>query len=640
MRTLFDPVPFGPLTLRNRIVFPPLTTSYEERGFVTPRAKQFYATLARGGAAMIVIGDVTIQPSFAQTPYLYDDGFIPGLRELTDAIHREGALAAAQIFCQEYDVAEAGRLLQTKGRGAAAEYVHHAMETYCNEVSIADIAAIQDRFAATAVRARQAGFDVIQVHGDRLIGMFSSPILNKRTDHYGGDLENRARFAREVVRRVRAAVPDMAIDYKLAIIRTDPPMGRGGPTLPEARQMAPWLVEDGAQGFHVCLANHGSLAETTPAMGTQPFGCFLDLAAGIRQVVSVPVTGVGRIVSPALARRAVEDGIVDLVGIGRGLVADPEWPRKVQAGRDHDVRQCIMCNYCTDSIMKRQPLACAINATIGSAEPVEVTPAPAPRRVFVVGAGPGGLEAARIAAERGHHVTLFDARDSLGGQLRLCSTPSFKTEINNVTDFLTRQVDALGVNIRLGTTVTADFISGETPDAIVVATGSTPTWPRVPGHDLPHVVTAWAALDGTPVGARVAVIGGGSVGIESALFLAERGAQVTIVEMLPAIGEGESATIKPFLHRLMEKYRVRAMPGHLLVSIHPGHIVVADERRDEHALPCDTVVMATGVKPDDSLARELQSRGIAFTAVGDCTGTDGGTIAHAIHGGFRAGNGV
>lgn len=637
MRTLFDSVRLGQVILRNRIVFPPLTTAYEERGFVTPRSRLFYTTLARGGAAMIVLGDVAIQPSFAQTPYLFDDGFIPGLREFTDAIHHEGAIVAAQIFCQEYDVQEAGRLLQTKGRGAAAEYVHHAMETYCNDISHTDIAAIQDRFATTAVRAREAGFDVIQVHGDRLIGMFSSPVLNTRTDEYGGSLENRARFAREVVRRVRAAVPELAIDYKLAIIRTDPPMGRGGPTLPEAQRLAPWLVEDGVDGFHVCLANHGALADTTPAMGTQPFGCFLDLATGIKQVVDVPVTGVGRIVSPALARKAVQDGIVDLVAIGRGLVADPEWPRKVQAGRDEDVRMCIMCNYCTDSIMKRSPLSCAINAGIGTAEPVVVTAARQPRRVFVIGAGPAGLEAARVAASRGHRVTVFDAHERPGGQLRLCSVPSFKTEIDHLTEYLTGQIRALGVEERLGTTVTADLLASDAPDAVILATGSRPTWPRVPGHDLPHVVSAWVALEGAPVGARVAVIGGGSVGVETALFLAERGAQVTIVEMLPAIGEGESVTIKPFLHRLMAKHHVRSLAGHTLLSIHADHVVVADERQQAHPVPCETVVMATGVAPENGLARELERLGMPFTAVGDCAARDGGTIAHAIHGGFKAG---
>ncbi|MFO7693976.1 MAG: FAD-dependent oxidoreductase [Vicinamibacterales bacterium] len=639
---LFQPIALGPVFLRNRIVFPPMTTGYEEKGMVTPRSRTFYRTIARGGAGLVIIGDVSIQPSFAPTPFAHDDAFVPGLRELADDVHAGGAKIAAQLFHQEYDTAEIGRVMQAEGREAARKRLHRDMDDYCNQLTAVDIAAILERFRRAAVRVREAGFDLIQVHGDRLAGMFTSGLLNKRTDEYGGPLRNRARFAIEVVRAIRDAVPDVPIEYKLSIIRTDPPMGRAGPTLDEAQVLAGWLEEAGVAGFHVALANHGSIGDTIPAMGTQPYGCFVDLAEAIKRVAHVPVTAVGRILEPDFAEGLLESGKADLVGIGRGLIAEPGWPRGVERGETGDLRLCIMCNHCASSLMSNQPLRCAINATVGESEPVTMASASVPRRVLVIGGGPAGMEAAHIAAERGHRVTLVERQERLGGQLPLCSAPPYKHEISRLTQYLTAQVARRDVEVRLGAAAPVERLLDEIrPDAVIVATGVSPSRLPVPGADRAIVVTAWDVMAGSAdVGPRAAIVGGGSVGVETALLLAPRGIEVTVLEMLDTIAAGESPTILPFIHAQLKRYGVRVLTGHRLVSVEADGLRVTGPDGATIAIECDTVVMATGTRRNPTFAGEISARGLECHVVGDCAEGGPGTLAGAIHDGFRAGMSV
>jgi NADPH-dependent 2,4-dienoyl-CoA reductase/sulfur reductase-like enzyme len=513
------------------------------------------------------------------------------------------------------------------------------MDDYCNRLTLDEIAAIRERFRGAALRVREAGFDLIELHGDRLVGMFTSRLLNRRTDAYGGSLKNRARFALEVVQTIREAVPDLPIEYKLSIIRTDPPMGKAGPTLEEAQILAGWLEEAGVVGFHVALANHGAIGDTIPAMGTQPYGCFVDLAEVIKRVAHVPVTAVGRILDPDFAESIIALGKADLVGIGRGLIAAPEWPREVERGQADDLRLCIMCNHCASSLMASQPLRCAINATIGETEPVTIALAAAPRRVLVIGGGPAGMEAAHIAARRGHQVTLVEREPRLGGQLPLCSAPPFKHEISRLTQYLSTQVARQGVEVRVGADTPVEALLDELrPDAVIVATGVSPVTLPVPGMDRANVASAWSVLaDAVPVGRRAVVVGGGSVGVETALFLAPRGIEVTIVEILEKIAGGESPTILPFIHAQLEHHRVRVLTQHRVLSVEPEGLRVAAPDGTTLSIECDTVVIAAGTRRNPTFAQEIQARGIECHIVGDCSAKSPGTLAGAIHEGFWAG---
>lgn len=645
MQRLLEPITIGTLALRNRIVFAPVTTGYEQQGRVTPRSRRFYRNIARGGAGLIVIGDLSIQPSFTPTPCVHDDSFIAGLRELVDDVHAEGACIAAQLFHQEYDAAAIGRIARAQGRAAAMQRLHHDMEHYCGQLGSDDIAVVIERFRSAARRVRAAGFDMIQLHGDRLLGMFTSGILNRRTDEYGGPLRNRARFALEVLRAIREVAPELPVEYKLPVIRTDPPLGKGGPTLEEAQAMVPWLEEAGAASLHVALANHAGIGDTIPAMGTQPFGCFVDLAEAIKRVARVPVTAVGRIVEHDFAEELVRSGKADLVGVCRGLIAEPDWLRGVRqatAAVREDLRPCIMCNHCAGSLMSGQPMRCAINAEIGEETAVVPVPVARPRRILVLGGGPAGMEAAHTAARRGHRVTLLEQRHELGGQLALCATPAHKREMGKLAQFLIRQVHKQGVDVRLGATQGIAAALDEHPaDAVIVATGSSPALPAVPGMQRPEVMSAWEAMAAAAPNDRVVVIiGGGSVGVETAMHLAAHGSRITLVEMSDTIATGESPTVLPFIHRELARHGVRVLKQHRLVAIDDAGVHLATPEGSALCIPGEQVVMAVGTRRNARFDDELQARGLECHVVGDCGDDSAGTIAAAIREGHRAGMAV
>jgi NADPH-dependent 2,4-dienoyl-CoA reductase/sulfur reductase-like enzyme len=311
----------------------------------------------------------------------------------------------------------------------------------------------------------------------------------------------------------------------------------------------------------------------------------------------------------------------------------------VERGQVDDLRLCIMCNHCASSLMASQPLRCAINATIGEADSVSIAPAAALRRVLVIGGGPAGMEAAHIAARRGHHVTLVEREPRLGGQLPLCSAPPFKHEISRLTQYLSTQVARQGVEVRVGADTPVEALLDELrPDAVIVATGVSPVTLPVPGMDRANVASAWSVLaDAVPVGRRAVVVGGGSVGVETALFLAPRGIEVTIVEILEKIAGGESPTILPFIHAQLERYRVRVLTQHRVLSVDAEGLRVATPDGTTLSIECDTVVIAAGTRRNPTFAEAITARGIECHVVGDCSDSSTGTLAGAIHEGFWAG---
>ena len=631
---ILQPIEVGGQTFKNRIMFPPLTTGYEKNGMISEQDMGFYTRLAKGGVGYIVLGDVAPINSFSPTPKLFDDSQIPAFKALADSVHAYGTKLGVQLFHPEYDVDAINSLFMQKKFDEMRQRLHHDMMFFTDEVSEEMLMAIIDKMCACAVRAQKAGVDVIQIHGDRLNGCLCSTRMNHRTDKFGGSLENRVRFARMLTRAIRKAVPGMVIDYKLSIVT--PQRGKGGIDEADAVQFAQWLVEDGVDMFHVAQANHtGNMADTIPPMGVQPYGFFVKIAGDIKKAVNVPVSAVGRIVDADMAARVIESGMADMVAVGRPLLADPDWGTKIAAGKACDIRRCISCNKgCTDAIQNRQFLSCVLNAENGYENTRSIQPAAQKKKIAVLGGGPAGLEAARVAALRGHDVTLFEKTTSLGGQLNIACVPPRKEEMRRAAQDLIHAVCNAGVHLCMGQTRTAEQLKDAGFEIVINAVGAHSAAPRIPGIDSVNVADAWKVLAGEQqVYGTVAVIGGGMVGCETAEYLAARGCKVSVIEMMDKIAAGESVTILPTLLENYKTYGVEQYPSHKVKEFRMDAVVCENKDSAEVTIPCDYIVLAMGARSNEFDAAALEAAGIPVYSIGDAAGK-AADISNAIRTGY------
>lgn len=631
---ILQPIEVGGQTFKNRIMFPPLTTGYEKNGMISEQDMGFYTRLAKGGVGYIVLGDVAPINSFSPTPKLFDDSQIPAFKALADSVHAYGTKLGVQLFHPEYDVDAINSLFMQKKFDEMRQRLHHDMMFFTDEVSEEMLMAIIDKMCACAVRAQKAGVDVIQIHGDRLNGCLCSTRMNHRTDKFGGSLENRVRFARMLTRAIRKAVPDMVIDYKLSIVT--PQRGKGGIDEADAVQFAQWLVEDGVDMFHVAQANHtGNMADTIPPMGVQPYGFFVKIAGDIKKAVNVPVSAVGRIVDAEMAERVIESGMADMVAVGRPLLADPDWGTKIAAGKACDIRRCISCNKgCTDAIQNRQFLSCVLNAENGYENTRSIQPAAQKKKIAVLGGGPAGLEAARVAALRGHDVTLFEKTTTLGGQLNIACVPPRKEEMRRAAQDLIHAVCNAGVHLCMGQTRTAEQLKDAGFEAVINAVGAHSAAPRIPGIDSVNVADAWKVLAGEQqVYGTVAVIGGGMVGCETAEYLAARGCKVSVIEMMDKIAAGESTTILPTLLENYKTYGVEQYPSHKVKEFRMDAVVCENKDGAEVTIPCDYIVLAMGARSNEFDADALEAASIPVYSIGDAAGK-AADISNAIRTGY------
>lgn len=631
---ILQPIEVGGQTFKNRIMFPPLTTGYEKNGMISEQDMGFYTRLAKGGVGYIVMGDVAPINSFSPTPKLFDDSQIPAFKALADSVHAYGTKLGVQLFHPEYDVDAINSLFMQKKFDEMRQRLHHDMMFFTDEVSEEMLMAIIDKMCACAVRAQKAGVDVIQIHGDRLNGCLCSTRMNHRTDKFGGSLENRVRFARMLTRAIRKAVPDMVIDYKLSIVT--PQRGKGGIDEADAVQFAQWLVEDGVDMFHVAQANHtGNMADTIPPMGVQPYGFFVKIAGDIKKAVNVPVSAVGRIVDAEMAARVIESGMADMVAMGRPLLADPDWGTKIAAGKACDIRRCISCNKgCTDAIQNRQFLSCVLNAENGYENTRSIQPAAQKKKIAVLGGGPAGLEAARVAALRGHDVTLFEKTTTLGGQLNIACVPPRKEEMRRAAQDLIHAVCNAGVHLCMGQTRTAEQLKDAGFEAVINAVGAHSAAPRIPGIDSVNVADAWKVLAGEQqVYGTVAVIGGGMVGCETAEYLAARGCKVSVIEMMDKIAAGESTTILPTLLENYKTYGVEQYPSHKVKEFRMDAVVCENKDGAEVTIPCDYIVLAMGARSNEFDAAALEAASIPVYSIGDAA-DKAADISNAIRTGY------
>ncbi|MBN1615426.1 MAG: FAD-dependent oxidoreductase [Deltaproteobacteria bacterium] len=626
---LFSPISLGNLTIRNRIVMPPMHTGFAGTdGSVTERISDYYEARARGGAGLIIVEAATPNGKRKYVPRalgLFDDSLIPGWRTLAGKIHAQGAKLATQLFDPGPAAPSFLSGLQPVGPSPVAD---RSLRELPRELGIDEIEDVVADFISAARRAREAGLDAIEIHAAHnyaLVGSFLSSYYNKRTDAYGGSLESRAKLLLDIVRGIRSEFGD---DFPIIVRISGDDRSPGGRSLGETQILAPLIAEAGAQALEI---SGGIVPElfwaVVPPAGT-PLAFNADFAEAIRKVAGIPVICVGRINTPGIAEFVLQSGKADMVSMGRALMADPEMPLKAQAGNMEDIAPCIACNQgCLVNPFGEKASSCCMNPSMGREKDAELLPAEKPRRILVVGGGPAGLEAARTAASRGHRVVLFEKDRKLGGQIGLAGVPPFKQEIVQSIKYLSRQAEKAGVEVRLGEKAGTETAEALQADVVIVAAGAVPKVAAdIPGITNERVVTAWDVLAGKgALNAReVVIIGGGDIGCEVADFLAEPGdnltvprISVTILEMMRRVAREMPLQSR---HLLMERLRrkgVRIITSAKVREIGDEGVIFVRNGIEETTGKADCIVLAMGSESVDGLSQAFRDAGKEVHVIGD-----------------------
>jgi 2,4-dienoyl-CoA reductase-like NADH-dependent reductase (Old Yellow Enzyme family)/NADPH-dependent 2,4-dienoyl-CoA reductase/sulfur reductase-like enzyme len=590
-KNLFTPIHLGKLQLKNRIVLPAMETHMaDSNGYVTDQMVSYYRERAKGGAGLIIIENATVHPHGRvnhRMLCIHDDTYLPGLKELISVIHQEGAKACIQ--------------LNHAGRQTLREFINTqpvapsplpcpSLKEVPRELTTEEINHIVRAFTEAAQRSVEAGVDAIELHMAHgyLLCQFLSPYSNIRTDQYGGSTENRARIALEIIRGIKNRIDDQL--PIICRISADEYV-TGGINLHESKKIAKILVDAGIEGLNVSACNYESAYFNMPSYYQQE-GCFVHLAQGIKEVVSVPVMAVGRIRKPEMAEKILQERKADLICMGRALIADPYLPVKTLQGKVEEIRPCISCNRCIESIYHGK-MYCVVNPHLEQEE--ENTIQTQGERVLVIGGGPAGIQASIELSKRGKEVTLIEREESLGGQLKVASLAPGKYPLKEFLEYLLREVKKNKVTIRLRDELTPKFLDGFKPDRIVVATGSHHTIPEIKGmEDCDCLTVDQAFLKPEHVGGKVLIIGGGPEGAELADFLAHQGKKVTMVEMKRLIGYGLSPSVRFHLsHRLMENPNIEILLRSRVVEVGRGFVVIEHKRELSKWNGYDTLVVAT-----------------------------------------------
>lgn len=641
---LFGSIKIGTTIIKNRIVMAPMNTNFADpEGFVTRKFVDYYLARARGGTGLIMISAAVIDEKAKRRTgnlAIYDDTFIDGLANLAKGIKDAGSAVFQQLN-------HVGRLVKSmtipdsKYQPVGPSAIPHPLSgEICKELKLEEMEEIVRKFTRASVRVKRAGFDGLELHGAHgyLLNQFLSPYTNKRNDEYGGNLSNRMKLPLEVVKGVRAVVgEEFLISYRISAKEFVP----SGLDIDEIKTFVQELEKSGVNIIHVS----GGISETPatlekmmPPMST-PSGCFVPFAAEIRKVVRIPVIVVGKIDTPRLGEEIIREGKADMVAMGRSLIADPDLPTKAKEGRVEEIRKCVYCNQgCIERLIQEMEITCTVNPTVGKEGEYQIVPAKKSKKIFIVGGGPAGLEAARVTALRGHNVTLFEKTDKLGGQINIACVPPGKSELKNIIEYYSRQLGKLSVNIILNNEVTITHIEKENPDAVIFATGANPIRPEVPGMEAENVFMANEVLKNNfKVEDEIAVIGGGQVGLEVALFLAHKGKKVKIVEMLEDIGSDMGPLNRYRIKEDLKAFGVDILSNTKFVSVNKDRIQVEKDGRIITIPNIKTLIFAIGFQSNDVLAEEVRRGGMEgkIIEIGDCNRPR--KILDAIYEGLMAG---
>ena len=618
---LFTPLRIGSLTVRNRIVSTAHLTGFAEKGLPSERHLNYWVSKAKGGIGLIVTEDQAVHPSAATDPFVihaYRDECIEPFRRIATAVHEHGAKIVAQLWHPGsifYGVREGSLPLWSCSALPGSFHIETS-----HEMEVEEIEEVIQGFADAGRRMREAGMDGVEIMGTHgfLIEQFMSPRTNQRDDEYGGSEENRLRFVRELIDAVRVAVSS---DFTVGIRVSGDQYQDGGLTLDDMKRIMAGLTASGKLDYVSVTVGAGGAP--IPPMYIPP-AAFVYLAAGIKQAVNVPVFCVGRVADPVKAEEILAKNQADMVGMTRANIADPELPNKAREGRLDEIRYCIACNEgCWGRLYHALPITCAINPSVGREKEMEITPAPVKKKVMVIGGGIAGMEAARVAALRGHSVSLYEKDEQLGGQLQIAAKAPGRQEMAEPVRYYETQFKLLGVDVHLGSPVDVGTVEEANPDAVIVATGGTPARATFPGADQPSVVQARDVLSGkAQAGRRVILVATdrGMEGLTTADFLSDRGCDVEV--LIPHAFMGfpvEPITLILLLMRLDAK-GVALTPSSDVKAVEGNKVVVANAftGRERVIEGIDTVVVARGSKADDGLYKRLKGKVRELYAAGQC----------------------
>jgi 2,4-dienoyl-CoA reductase-like NADH-dependent reductase (Old Yellow Enzyme family)/thioredoxin reductase len=639
LNRLFSPIKIGRVELKNRIIMAPMVTRLGSTdGFMTEREKNYFIRRAEGGTALITVGNVTILPHVEPEPRydgIWDDKFLPTWREYANVIHGAGSKISLQL-CH---VGNQGKPAETGIQPVAPSAIVSPLTGEMpRELTKKEIKELVEKFAEAAVRARDAGADMVEIQGVQgfLVQNFMTPLFNKRTDEYGGDLKGRIKFPVEIVKKVKEKAGS---DYPVVFRMVASDLVEGGITLEEAKLMAPMLAEAGVDALHFTAGAGHHVRHLGMPPSDAGRNCIVDLVAQIKRVVDVPVMVCQRIVDPVEAEKILRDRKADIISLGRALINDPDWPRKAAEGAFEDIRICIgCCQGCYDETREGRSWTCIYNPEVGKEKEYEISRAEELKKVLVIGGGPGGLEVARVAALRGHEVTLYDKGSELGGQWLLACIPPGKQEYMEMIRWYVKQLEKLSVKIILNKTVTPVLVEETNPDVVIVATGAVPIIPEIPGVDRKNVVTTQDILSGkiNGLGDKLVVIGGGMVGCETAEFLAEQGKKVTITSRREEIATDVGIVRKPYLMQRLSNYGVEIIPSTWVEEIAEYGIIAKDKNGQKKNVGVfDTIVLSWGVKSFNEIAKQIEGKVSKVYVIGDAL--EPHTALEAIAEGARVG---
>jgi 2-enoate reductase len=644
---LFETGKIGKLHIKNRIVMAAMHSGglVEPDGRLSQRGIDYYVARARGGAGMIITGSCQPSREFEPFPinplgpYLMIDSKIYAgwLDELADAVHDYGTKVALQLEAGMGRVVSGQELLE---RGIKSPIAPSSLPCFYNaeivtrELTTEEIERWVQAFGYAAQIAKTAGIDAIELccHGGYLSDQFQTALWNKRTDKYGGDLEGRLRFLIEIIHKIKKVC---GVDFPVIVKFGLTHYFKGGREIDEGLEIARRLEREGVDALCIDAGSFETHYWLIPSEFQSP-GCTVDLAEMTKKIVNIPVITIGKLGYPEVAEKVLQEGKADFIALGRSLLADPDWPNKVREGRIEDVRPCIGClEGCRCRIHEGKAISCAVNPATGKEKELALTLTERRKTVLVIGGGPGGMEAARVAALRGHEVTLWEKSDTLGGNLVSGSVPDFKQDCRRLINYLSTQIKKLGVKIEFSKEATPEFIEKMKPDVVFIAAGSTPVIPKIPGMEKKgKVVTAVDLLLGKKdAGKSVVIIGGGIVGCETALYMAKKGKSATIVEILDSIARDMYSINRMHILKLLSDVNVKILTDTRVLEITDEGVMISDKQDQRSILGADTVVLAVGLKSNNGLFKILSDKVPEVYLIGDCK--EPRKVINAVWEGFR-----